>query len=108
MYDLVYETLDKKPDLDLIKNLIRLGQMIQQYKAEGNLTSVSEPNPKGYLTCYEMIKAMPGNGVNINVTNSMLGNAATEDLKLVDTSIQTVFFTHNITAEKFSAIDDVF
>jgi len=108
MYDLVYETLDKKPDLELIKNLIKLGQMIYQYKAEGNLVSVSEPNPKGYLTCYEMIKAMPGNGINLNVTNSMLGNAATEDLKLVDTSIQTVFYTHTITADKFSATDDVF
>ncbi len=102
MHDLVYDTLDKTPDVELIKNIINLGQVIRQYKAEGNLVSVSEPNPKGYLTCYELIKNLPGIGVNLAVTNSMLGNAATEDLKLVDTSIQTVFYTHTITTDKFS------
>jgi energy-coupling factor transporter ATP-binding protein EcfA2 len=107
MHDLVHDTLEKTPDVELIKNIIKLGQVIRQYKAEGNLVSVSEPNPKGYLTCYEMIKALPGIGVNLAVTNSMLGNAASEDLKLVDTSIQTVFYTHTITADKFSAIDNV-
>jgi hypothetical protein len=108
MHDLVNETLDKTPDVELIKNIVRLGQMIRQYKAEGNLVSVTEPNPKGCLTCYEMIKALPGIGINLAITNSMLGNAASDDLKLVDTSIQTVFNTHTITADKFSAIEDVF
>jgi energy-coupling factor transporter ATP-binding protein EcfA2 len=108
MHDLVHDTLDKKPDVELIKNIIKLGQMISQYKAEGNLVSVTEPNPKGYLTCYEMIKTLPGIGINLAITNSMLGNAATDDLKLVDTSIQTVFYSHQITADRFSTIDDVF
>ncbi len=107
MHDLVHETLDESPDVELIKNIVRLGQMIRQYKAEGNLVSVSEPNPKGCLTCYEMIKALPGIGINLAITNTMLGNVASDDMKLVDTSIQTLFYTHTITAEKFSAIEDV-
>jgi hypothetical protein len=108
MHDLVHETLDKTPDVELIKNIVRLGQMIRQYKAEGNLVSVTEPNPKGCLTCYEMIKALPGIGINLAITNSMLGNAASDDLKLVDTSIQTVFNTVTTTTDKFSAIENVF
>ena len=108
MHDLIHDTLEKNPDDDLIKNLIKLGQIIRQYKAEGNLASVIEPNPKGYLTCYEMIKSLPGIGVNLAVTNTMLGNATSEDLKLVDTSIQRVFYAHQVNADRFSAIDDVF
>jgi len=107
LHDLVHDTLDKNPDVELIKNIIRLGQEIRQYKAEGNLESVTEPNPKGYLTCYEMIKSLPGIGIDLAISNTMLGNAASDDLKLVDSSIQNVFYRHTITSGKLSAIDDV-
>ncbi len=108
LYDLVCDTIDKDPDLELIRNIIKLGQMIRQYKAEGNMQSVTEPNPKGYLTCYETIRALPGIGINLAITNTMLGNAATDDVKLVDSSIQNVFYSQRISTKDYSAVDDVF
>jgi hypothetical protein len=98
-----YKKLDKK----LIENIVRLGKVVRQYKAEGTLTSVVPPTIYGYLTCYRMAVSLSVN-TEIVIMNTLLGNASTEDQKLADSIIQNVFNSTRTSKSQYTFLEDAF
>jgi MoxR-like ATPase len=94
---------DREIDTELIKKIVKLGQLVRQYRTEGNLLSVTAPTIYGYLTCYEMAKALPQTGIPVIVLNTILGHASRDDLRMVETLIQNAFH-----APSYSGKDSVF
>lgn len=100
---LIHQDGAEEVDKEMVKKIVRLGQMVRNYRAEGNLLSVVAPTIYGYLTCYRMARKLSHLGLQIIIMNTILGNASKDDLRMVETLIQTVF-----NSPSFSNKDSVF
>mgnify|MGYP006305509761 FL=1 len=97
-----------KVNEDHIKKITKMGQMIRQYRNEGNLLSLVPPTIYGYLTCYEMLQMFPHLGIQHIASNTLLGNASKEDQRIVDSLTQNVFHSPDGFRDSESVFDDVF
>ena len=56
---------------------------------------------------YELAKALPNAGLELVITNTLLGNASRDDMKIIDNLISTIFHTQRKN-ESYSVFEDVF
>jgi hypothetical protein len=68
-----------------------MGNVIRRHRSEGNLQSVVPPTIYGYLACFRMAQALPHLSVQQVTLATILGNASSEDRKLVASIFNEVF-----------------
>lgn len=106
-YILLDRNTDETIDKSLIDKIVRLGDLVRQNRSEGSLLSVAPPTIYGYLSCYELAKSLPNAGLELVITNTLLGNASRDDMKIIDNIISTIFHTQRKN-ESYSVFEDVF
>lgn len=105
---LVKRNGENKPDIDLIKKIVRIGTMVRKYRTEGSLLSVIPPNIYGYLAAYRLADEIKSADVELVLMNTMLGNATKDDRKVIDTLIQNVLLDERYFNRKMTFTEDVF
>lgn len=89
-----------KIDKEMTEKIITLGHEIRQYRSDGSMHSVVAPTIDGYINVYEMSKRNPQWGIQRVLTRTILGHASKEDQKIVDTLIQSLFFSTTYKAKE--------
>jgi len=82
---------DHGRDHDLIAKVVKLGRTIRQKRAGGNLQSLPPPTIWGYLAFLRMAKSLPQLSLQQISMVTLLGNAATDDRKLIPSVFNEVF-----------------
>ena len=78
-------------DRDLVAKVVKLGRTIRQKRAGGNLQSLPPPTIWGYLAFLRMAKSLPQMSLQQISMVTLLGNAATDDRKLIPSVFNEVF-----------------
>jgi hypothetical protein len=73
---------------DLIAKVVKLGAMIRLYRSKGKLQSVAPPTIFGYRAFLRLAKTLPKLTLRQVALATMLGNAHTEDRKLIRTILE--------------------
>lgn len=76
---------------ELISKVVRLGQLIRQHRAQGNLQSVPPPTIYGYLAFLRMAAILPHLSTQQLINATLLGNASMEDRKFATGVFNEVF-----------------
>ena len=78
-------------DVELINQVVKLGQLIRRHRAEGRLLSVPPPTIYGYQAFLRMAKALPHLAPDQIALVTMLGHASEEDRAMVPGLLHQVF-----------------
>jgi MoxR-like ATPase len=82
---------DDAPLNELIHRVVKLGNIIRKFRAEGETQTVAPPTIYGYLTFLRMAKALPHISPQQIALTTMLGNAGLADRKAVVAALKQVF-----------------
>jgi hypothetical protein len=82
---------DDAPLDELIHRVVKLGNIIRKYRAEGEMQTVVPPTIYGYLTYLRMSKSLPHISPQQIALTTMLGNAGLGDRKAVVAALKQVF-----------------
>jgi energy-coupling factor transporter ATP-binding protein EcfA2 len=74
-----------------ISNIVTLSQVIRRHRAEGAMRSMPPPTISGYLSYFRMAHAMPHLSQQQVLQATLLGNATTDDQKLIPRLLAEVF-----------------
>ncbi|MGA1871946.1 MAG: hypothetical protein ACMUJM_25805 [bacterium] len=82
---------NKKEYNDLIAKVVRLGKVIRQQRLEGNFQSLPPPTIWGYAAYLRMAQTLPQHSPQQIAKATLLGNASSNDRKLIPGLVNTVF-----------------
>lgn len=80
-----------KQNPDLIKEVVRLGNLIRQNRLQGNLLSVPPPTIYGYLTYYKMATSLTHLSKQMIAKVTLLGHANTQDQKFIPSIFNEIY-----------------
>jgi hypothetical protein len=89
-----------EPQRELIRRVVKLGQLVRQQRAEGRLLSVPPPTLHGYLTFLRMAKGLAHLAPEQIAQVTILGTASPEDQKLIPGLLNVVFGLQQDAAEE--------
>jgi MoxR-like ATPase len=78
-------------DAALCEQVVKLGHVIRQRRAQGTLLSLTPPTIYGYLALLRLASALPHLSLQQAAMSTMLGNASAEDHKLIPGVFTEVF-----------------
>jgi len=105
---IVIKETDGNVDLELVRNIVMLGQIIRRYRVEGDLQSVTAPTIYGYLSFFRMVQAMPHVSIQQIALATLLGNANSEDKKVIPSVFNEVFGLHAMADEDLAIESNLF
>lgn len=76
---------------DLASRVVKLGSIIRQYRSKGKLQSVAPPTIFSYRAFLRLARTLPKLSLKQVALATMLGNATSEDRKLVATVLKDTF-----------------
>lgn len=82
---------DMSIDLDLIDEVVKLGTIIRDQQADGNLQSVPPPTIYGYLTYYKMVISLKHLNRPLIAQTTLLGHANSQDEKFIPEVLKQVY-----------------
>lgn len=81
----------QKISMELILQVVRLGNVVRRQRSEGNLLSVPPPTIWGYMAFMRAAMLLPFLSLQQVATATMLGNASLEDRKYITSVFNEVF-----------------